>query len=54
LHALVENVITVCLLYNGFSDIGWANLFATEEQKQMFDMTKPYNLDQGSFLVCSL
>jgi hypothetical protein len=54
IYVFFESVMTVSPQYHGFADIGWNNLFATEERKKLFDMTEPYNLDEGSFLVCSL
>ena len=38
-------------LFNGYSDIGWANLFFSLERSQFIDYTDPYMLDHGGFMV---
>ena len=38
-------------LFNGYSDIGWANLFFSLERLAFIDFTDPYMLDYGGFMV---
>ena len=38
-------------LLNGHSDIGWANMFFTQERSQIIDYSDPYNYDYGAFMV---
>ena len=38
-------------LFNGYSDIGWANLFFSLQRSQFIDYTDPYMLDYGGFMV---
>jgi hypothetical protein len=48
-----ENNFTGLLgdLYNGFSDIGIANLFDVPEYRKAMDVTNPYTIDYSCFLV---
>ena len=38
-------------LYNGYSDIGWANLFNTPVRREAIDLTAPYTIDYVCFMV---
>ena len=38
-------------LFNGYSDIGWANLFDTPLRRQAVDVTASYTIDSGCFMV---
>ena len=38
-------------LFNGFSDIGWANLFFNYERSNFIDYSDPYKSDYGAFMV---
>ena len=38
-------------LYNGYSDIGWANLFNTPVRREAIDLTVPYTIDYACFMV---
>ena len=38
-------------LYNGYSDIGWANLFNTPVRRAAIDLTTPYTIDYACFMV---
>lgn len=38
-------------LFNGFSDIGWANLFFNYERSNFIDFSDPYIVDYGAFMV---
>ena len=38
-------------LYNGYSDIGWANLFDTPLRREAVDVTASYTIDYGCFMV---
>ena len=38
-------------LYNGYTDIGWANLFNTPVRRQAIDLTTPYTIDYACFMV---
>ena len=38
-------------LLNGYSDIGWANMFYTQERSQIIDYIDPYNYVYGAFMV---
>ena len=38
-------------LYNGWCDIGWANLFDTEMHRNTADLSVPYTVDRACFIV---
>ena len=38
-------------LFNGYSDVGWANLFFNSQRTQLIDFTDPYRQDHGGFMV---
>ena len=38
-------------LFNGYSDIGWANLFDTPLRREAVDVTASYTIDSGCFMV---
>ena len=38
-------------LYNGYTDIGWANLFSTPARIEAIDLTDPYTFDYACFMV---
>ena len=38
-------------LFNGYSDIGWANLFDTPLRREAMDVTASYTIDSGCFMV---
>ena len=38
-------------LQTGQADIGWANLFITEQRKELFDFTDGYNSDDWCAMV---
>jgi hypothetical protein len=38
-------------LYNGYSDVGIANLYDTPLHRKALDVTKPYTVDYGCFMV---
>ena len=38
-------------LFNGYSDVGWANLFFNSQRTQLIDFTDPYRQDHAGFMV---
>ena len=38
-------------LFNGFSDIAWANLFFNMERSKFINFSDPYIIDYGAFMV---
>ena len=38
-------------LFNGYSDIGWANIFFNYERSTFIDLGEPYIFDYAAFMV---
>ena len=38
-------------LLNGYSDVGWANMFVSFERSQFIDYTDAYMIEHGGFMV---
>lgn len=38
-------------MFNGYSDVGWANLFDTPARRKALDVTEAYTIDSGCFMV---
>jgi hypothetical protein len=38
-------------LFNGYSDVGWANLYNTPDRRDYIDYTDAYKIDHAGFMV---